>query len=337
MRMHFTIASCGQAFFWYFAAPCWRSYANSIVCCCNLSSNSGSPKTAITQGEPCRVDRRRIEGGRAKIGTSDPHHRRDGESPARVVRLTTFYIDAFAVSNERFARFIAATNYQTDAERFGWSFVFGGLLNRPNVGSTIEGVPKWWRRVDGASWRHPEGPETSIKERANHPVVHMSWNDATAFATWAGGRLPREAEWEYAAKGGKADAKYPWGDEDPTESYTPCNVWQGHFPTTNTLADGYLSTCPVDAFEPNEYGLYNCCGNTWEWCQDAFLVRSMSREAKSRNAQSRALDEKVVKGGSYLCHPSYCFRYRIAARTGRSPDTSAGHTGFRVVYDVAAS
>lgn len=313
------------------------------MACCVPARDNGhrnndpdhGPEAPMMPGEDIQPLRIRIPGGVVKVGTSTPHHRADGESPAREARLDTFYVDRLAVTNERFARFAAATGYKTDAEQFGWSFVFSSLVLAPNVGSAIEGAPDWWRRVEGACWRHPEGLGTGLERRADHPVVHISWNDASAFAIWAGGRLPREAEWEHAAKGGLPDAKYPWGDEDPNDTYTPCNIWQGDFPTGNTLADGYFSTCPVNAFEPNGYGLHNCSGNVWEWCHEAFSVRSLSRSAKSRNAMSRAMEERVLKGGSYLCHRSYCFRYRIAARTGRSPDTSAGHTGFRLAYDVA--
>jgi formylglycine-generating enzyme required for sulfatase activity len=308
---------------------------------CCVPARDGDPgqraETPILRGENIGSLRVRIPGGRVKIGTSKPHHRGDGESSVREISLDTFYIDRFAVTNQRFARFTAATGYNTEAERFGWSFVFSSLLAAPNAGAAVEGAPDWWRRLEGACWRHPEGPGSGLEARADHPVVHISWNDATAFAIWAGGRLPREAEWEHAAKGGAPDAKYPWGDEDPTEIYTPCNIWQGDFPRSNTLADGYFSTCPVSAFEPNGYGLYNCSGNAWEWCHDGFSIRSLSRSAKSRNASSRAMEERVLKGGSYLCHRSYCFRYRIAARTGRSRDTSAGHTGFRLAYDAPES
>ena len=165
--------------------------------------------------------------------------------------------------------------------------------------------------------------------------MHVSWSDAAAFAAWAGGRLPTEAEWEHAAKGGDDGARFPWGAEEPTDTVAGlCNIWQGDFPHRNSVADGFAGTAPADAFRPNGFGLFNMCGNVWEWCADPFRVRSLSGAAKARNRAATAERERVMKGGSYLCHRSYCYRYRIAARSGRSPDTSAGHTGFRVAYDA---
>jgi formylglycine-generating enzyme required for sulfatase activity len=250
------------------------------------------------------------------------------------VNIRPFAIDPFAVTNDWFARFVAATGHRTEAERCGWSLVFAPLVRDGSKAMASEDGPSWWRRVEGAWWKQPEGPQSTLDGRMDHPVVHVSWNDAVAFAAWAGGRLPAEAEWEYAAAGGVAGAIYPWGNEEPDDaSFTPCNIWQGEFPTRNTAADGYLSTAPADAFAPNGYGLFNMVGNTWEWCADAFRVRSLARAAKDRNERARAAGERVLKGGSYLCHRSYCYRYRIPARTGVSADSSTGHVGFRVVFD----
>jgi len=187
--------------------------------------------------------------------------------------------------------------------------------------------------MDGANWRCPEGPDSTIDDRADHPVTHMSWNDASAFAKWAGGRLPNEAEWEHAARGGPQDRRFPWGDEEPDDNSIRCNIWQGRFPTENTSADGYYGTCPVDAFPANDAGLFNMAGNVWEWTVEPFRVRSLSREAKETNRHATAERLKVVKGGSFLCHISYCYRYRIAARIGLPPDSSASNSGFRVAYD----
>jgi formylglycine-generating enzyme required for sulfatase activity len=258
----------------------------------------------------------------------------DGEGPARRIALAPFRIDAHAVTNRRFAAFIEATGYHTDAERYGWSFVFHLFLPAQARHEAPEGA-SWWRKVDGASWACPEGPGSSVRDRLDHPVVHVSWNDAAAFAAWAGGRLSSEAEWEWAAKGGDDGARFPWGNAEPDDTATmPCNIWQGQFPHRNTGADGFIGTAPVDSFAPNGFGLFNACGNVWEWCADPFRVRSLSRGAKQRNTAAQAERERVMKGGSYLCHRSYCYRYRVAARSGRSPDTSAGHTGFRIAYDV---
>ncbi|MXP62124.1 formylglycine-generating enzyme family protein [Roseomonas sp. M0104] len=274
-----------------------------------------------------------LPGGTVTVGTADPVLREDGEGPARRVTLRPFRMDAHAVTNRRFAAFAAATGYRTDAERFGWSFVFQLLLPPGHGGGRVEGAP-WWVRVEGACWAQPEGPGSSVAARMEHPVVHVSWNDAAAFAAWAGGRLPGEAEWEHAAKGGDDAARFPWGMQEPGEQDALCNIWQGDFPRHNTLADGFLGTAPVDSFAPNGFGLFNACGNVWEWCADPFRVRSLAGAAKQRNRMALQEGERVMKGGSYLCHQSYCYRYRIAARSGRSPDTSAGHTGFRIAYDA---
>jgi len=273
-----------------------------------------------------------IPGGPALIGTDRPELAMDGEGPARRVMLKPFRLDAHQVTNRRFAAFVAAAGYVTEAERYGWSYVFHLFLDPAFPGPAPEGTP-WWRKVDGAHWAAPEGPASSVADRQDHPAIHIAWNDAAAFAAWAGGRLPTEAEWEHAAKGGNAVARFPWGDVEPDDTTAFCNIWQGDFPRRNTQADGFIGTAPVDAFRPNGYGLFNMSGNAWEWCADLFRVRSLSQAAKRRNAAAAAERERVMKGGSYLCHVSYCYRYRIAARSGRSPDTSAGHTGFRVAYD----
>ncbi|MEM6729175.1 MAG: SUMF1/EgtB/PvdO family nonheme iron enzyme, partial [Pseudomonadota bacterium] len=230
-----------------------------------------------------------------------------------------------------FAAFVEATGYETEAERFGWSFVF---LNHLPPGhpptQAVQGV-EWWRKVDGATWRLPHGPNGAAPP-PHHPVTQVSWSDARAYAAWAGGRLPTEVEWEHAARGGLGDVPFPWGEEAPRDDGPyPCNIWQGRFPVKDTGADGYDGTAPVESFTPNGYGLFNMVGNVWEWTADAFRLRSLKREAKARQAAMQGY--KVLKGGSFLCHASYCFRYRIAARTGNSPDSTTPHQGFRLVYD----
>ena len=193
---------------------------------------------------------------------------------------------------------------------------------------------QWWRRVDGANWRDVNGPGTADTAcHADHPVVHVSWNDARAYAAWAGGRLPTEAEWEHAARGGLGDVRFPWGDAEPNDSdHFPCNIWQGDFPHHNTCRDGYATTAPARSFAPNGYGLYNMVGNAWEWCADPFVIRSQKKAIRQRLAAMKGY--KLIKGGSFLCHDSYCYRYRIAARTGNSADSTTTHTGFRMAWDT---
>lgn len=237
-----------------------------------------------------------------------------------------------AVTNAAFKAFVEATGYVTEAERFGWSFVFWAQV--PDTVGPTQGVVdvEWWRRVDEANWRDINGPGTMEEAwHPDHPVVQVSWNDAQAYAKWAGGRLPTEAEWEHAARGGLGDVRFPWGNAEPDDTgHTPCNIWQGRFPDVNTGQDGYLTTAPAQSFEPNGYGLYNLAGNVWEWTADAFRIASLKKSVKTRLAAMRGY--KLSKGGSFLCHKSYCYRYRIAARSGTSPDSATTHHGFRVVW-----
>lgn len=312
------------------------STSNRSCCMPTLARPSADANEWPPTGLPGRdsTEKIAIPGGSAEVGTDEQLLPMDGEGPCRFVKLTPFLIDAATVTNARFECFVADTNYITEAERFGWSFVFqNNLLKRPDATMRVGGTD-WWVRVDGACWRTPEGPGSSIRSRADHPVVHVSYRDAERFAHWAGGRLPREAEWEHAARGGLSGVRFPWGNDEPTdEEASFCNIWQGQFPHTNVAADGYASTAPARSFPPNGYGLYNSCGNVWEWCSDRFRVRSLRKEARVLNNLSEKEDRRLLKGGSFLCHRSYCYRYRIAARTGNAPDTSTTHIGFRVVYD----
>ncbi|MFK4105138.1 formylglycine-generating enzyme family protein [Streptomyces sp. NPDC019531] len=274
-----------------------------------------------------------LPGGEFLMGAEDSEgFPADGEGPVRPVRLSPFRMDVCAVTNDRFAEFVAETGHVTDAERLGWSYVFAaflpGILRRDSP--RPEATP-WWCAVSGAAWNLPEGPGSSVADRGNHPVTHVSWNDASAYARWAGKRLPTEAEWEYAARGGLEQARYPWGDElNPGGEYR-CNIFRGTFPTKNTAADGYRGTAPVDAFSPNGHGLYNMAGNVWEWCADWWTTDHLAGADPTGPATGTA---KVIRGGSHMCHASYCNRYRVAARSANTADSSSGHTGFRCAQDV---
>lgn len=277
-----------------------------------------------------------IPGGTALLGTDSPIIKADGEGPLRRKRLKPFRMDAAAVTSARFKAFADDTGYITDAERLGDSLVFVYLLPNDQPPSQAVATAPWWRRIDGASWRLPYGPVDGRGPDLDDPVTHVSWNDAAAFAQWAGGSLPTETEWEHAARGGLGDVRYPWGDANPDDQhYFPCNIWQGRFPDINTERDGYLGLAPAKSFSPNGYGLYNMAGNVWEWTADPFRVRSLSKKVAAIHARKEGF--RLSKGGSFLCHESYCFRYRIAARTGTSPDTSTSHQGFRLVYRGAVS
>lgn len=263
------------------------------------------------------------------MGTAAPVLTEDEEGPIRSTTLRPFKISPTTITNDAFAEFIVATGYTTEAERFGWSFVFWSDV--PNSLGRTQAVPggEWWRRVDGARWDRVDGV---TEPQGDHPVVHVSWNDARAYATWAGGRLPSEAEWEHAARGGKGDVRFPWGDREPDDDgFFPCNIWQGAFPNRNDVKDGFKTTAPAQSFAPNGYGLYNMVGNVWEWTAEPFRLKSLKSTVRARAKAMRGF--KLLKGGSFLCHQSYCYRYRIAARTGNSPDSTTSHQGFRVVWD----
>jgi formylglycine-generating enzyme required for sulfatase activity len=273
-----------------------------------------------------------LDGGEFLMGTDDRYgFQADGEGPIRRIRLRPFRISSVAVTNARFGEFAEATGHVTVAERDGWSFVFAGLL--PDDFPPTRGVAQtpWWRQVHGADWRHPEGPHSTASDRPDHPVVHVAWTDAMAYCAWAGVRLPTEAEWEYAARGGLEQARFAWGDELTPGGEHRCNIWQGSFPGSNTLADGYLGTAPVDAYQPNGFGLFNVAGNVWEWCSDWYHASFHATGPREDPPGPPAGQAKVIRGGSYLCHRSYCNRYRVAARSSNTPDSSTGNMGFRVV------
>ena len=299
-------------------------------------------QTAPATSDDDRTERMvHLDGGTFTMGTDeDIGYPTDGEGPAREVKLDPFYIDRFAVTNAEFLQFVRDTGYTTDAERFGWSFVFEDFVaaeDNQHVMQSVADAP-WWIAIEGATWLRPAGPSSSVgdEKRLKQPVTHVSWNDAQAYAKWAGKRLPTEAEWEYAARGGLERACYPWGDDLEPNGEHRMNVWQGEFPEHNTGADGYVGTAPVDAFEANGYGLYNPTGNVWEWCGDWFSPdyhTSDAYEPVNPTGPSDG-DARVMRGGSYLCHESWCNRYRVAARSSNTSESSTGNIGFRCVVDM---
>lgn len=293
--------------------------------CCTPSGQAGRArdKGNTSASAPSRRYGDRLEGmvalagGRTRVGSGDTEHRE--EWPVREVAVAAFAIARCAVRNAEFAAFVADTGHRTDAELQGWSFVFGGLL--PDDFPPTRGVAAapWWRQVHGADWSHPEGPQSGVEGRGDHPVVHVSRRDAEVYAAWWGGRLPTETEWEHAARGGLVGSPFPWGQDLEPGGEHRMNVWQGTFPSHNTEADGWRGTCPVDAFPANGFGLHNLTGNVWEWCAGAW---------------SPADPTAVSRGGSYLCHASYCRRYRVSGRQSHSPDSTAGNLGFRLAADL---
>ena len=257
----------------------------------------------------------------------------DGETPVHAVEVDGFEIDATSVTNADWARFVDATGHVSEAERFGYSAVFHLALaaDPEDVISRAARTP-WWLGVRDADWRRPGGRHSSLEGLDDHPVVHVSWHDAEAYCAWAGRRLPTEAEWEIASRGGLARARYPWGDELPArdgEGVWPCNIWQGSFPQVNTAEDGWLTTAPVRSYRPNGYGLWQTVGNVWEWCADWFDPRYYDRSPRRDPRGPAAGHARVLRGGSYLCPDSYCNRYRNAARSANTPDSSVGNAGFR--------
>lgn len=317
-------------------------------CCPPAAGRPDGTVAATLPFTPPRRDHRqvakgmvRIPGGEFRMGGADPDaFPADGEGPVRTVHLSPYLIDATAVTNRQFAAFVKATGYVTDAERFGWSFVFHlfvGPEQRANVmDATVPGAP-WWLGVRGASWCSPEGPGSDVATRPQHPVVHVSWSDAAAYAAWAGRRLPTESEWEMAARGGLDQARFAWGDELVPKKRWRCNIWQGRFPHANTAEDGHVGPAPVRSYPPNGYGLYEVAGNVWEWTSDWWSTTWHAEdrpETRHNPAGPTSGTARVIRGGSHLCHESYCNRYRVAARTSNTPDSSTGNMGFRCAADA---
>ncbi len=300
-----------------------------------------------------------IPGGEFTMGTDGESSLAD-EKPSHRVRVDAYWMDETEVTNEQFREFVDATGYVTVAEKAPdlaeimrqvrpgtappppESLVPGSLVFVPTPGPvSLNDATQWWRWTPGASWKHPEGPGSTIDGKDNHPVVHVSWDDAAAYAKWAEKRLPTEAEWEFAARGGLDGKPYVWGDEPPSKEEPRANIWQGDFPYRNFARDGFERAAPVKSFAPNGYGLYDMAGNVWEWCADRYradLYRTRTGVTSNPRGPTEAYDprnpladSRVQKGGSFLCSDSYCTRYRPGARHGCSPDTSMSHVGFRCV------
>jgi len=279
-----------------------------------------------------------IEEGIYVMGTDLPILLQDGEAPARRVKMSSFFMDVHEVSNAEFGRFVAATGHRTEAETFGDSFVMDYFLSNDTLATVSQAVKDapWWVPVKGADWLHPEGPDSDVRlGRLDHPVLHVSWNDADAYCKWAGKRLPTEAEWEYACKAGKEDRHFPWGNKwTPRDQYYG-NIWTGEFPKTNDADDGYAKTAPVDApFPVNAYGLHHMVGNAWEWTSDFWTIRHNALVLHRDPTGPETGKDKVKKGGSFMCHKSYCYRYRCVARSQNTPDSSAHNLGFRCAADA---
>ena len=300
-----------------------------------------------------------VPGGPFRMGSDDFYAE---ERPVRRVEVDGFWMDEHPVTNAEFRRFIEATGYITVAEREpdpenypGVNRAFlvpGSLVFRAPQGPVSLREPRaWWAYVPGASWMRPGGPTSTVEDREDHPVVHVAYDDARAYADWARKSLPTEAEWEFAARGGLENAAFVWGDEFAPEGHLMANTWQGEFPWQNLKSDGYEATSPVGSFPANGYGLFDMAGNVWEWTSDFYRPYHTEEPVKScctpRNPRVETYDQnhtahlpdaqiprRVVKGGSHLCAPNYCLRYRPAARQGEAVDTSTSHIGFRCIVRV---
>jgi sulfatase modifying factor 1 len=303
-----------------------------------------------------------IPGADFRMGT-DGNTLHKNEQPAHTVRLDGFYLDEHEVTNAQFREFVEASGYITTAERKpDWEemkkqlppgtpkpqdteLVPGSLVFSPPQDKVpTDDAARWWKWVPGACWRHPEGPGSTLSGRDDHPVVHVSWEDANAYAKWAGKRLPTEAEWEYAARGGLVGKRFTWGNDPPTDADGgKANIWQGDFPSRNAKADGWDRTAPVKSYPPNGYGLYDMAGNVWEWCADWYRADAYAGRTKvtfNPNGPADFWDpaeplapKRVTRGGSFLCHVTYCESYRPAARRGTAADTGMSHLGFRCAKD----
>lgn len=314
-------------------------------------------KAAARAGDRPDADMAWVSGGEFKMGSTDFYPE---EQPVQLTAVDGFWMDRFLVTNQQFSRFVSTTAYVTVAERELNAADFpgapaenlapGSMLFRKTAGPVdLTDYRNWWAWVPGTNWRHPSGPESSLDGLLDHPVVHVAYEDAEAFAKWAGKQLPTEAEWEYAARGGLEGKNFAWGDDDSDPDKPLANTWQGEFPWQNLLSDGFEGTSPVGHYPANGYGLHDMCGNAWEWTADWYVNRRADAIEKSccglsHNPRIESPDgsydpmqpqfripRKVVKGGSHLCAPNYCLRYRPAARQPQMVDTGMSHIGFRCI------
>jgi len=323
--------------------------------------NTGDTKQNNSRLETNSDDMVLIQGGNFVMG-GDSLWGRPDEFPRHQVTVSSFYIDKHEVTNAQFRAFVEATSYVTTAEQKpDWEelkkqlpagtprpadsvLVAASLVfSQPNHAVPLDNASQWWKWVTGADWRHPQGPKSTITGKDNYPVVQVSWNDANAYALWAGKRLPTEAEWEYAARGGKPNSIYPWGNQPIDQGELKANSWQGHFPNKNTLKDHYFGAAPVMTFQPNGYGLFDMAGNVWEWCNDWYrpdfysdclkkgILNDPQGPLDSFDPEEANVSKRVIRGGSFLCTDQYCSGFRVAARMKTSVDTSLEHTGFRCV------
>jgi formylglycine-generating enzyme required for sulfatase activity len=304
-----------------------------------------------------------IPGGTFGMGADNQQASPD-EYPKHMVTVDGFWMDATEVTNAQFARFVKATGYKTTAEiKPDWEklktqvppgtpkpdeslLVPASLVfSPPNHAVELSDYAQWWQWKQGANWKHPRGPNSSIAGKEQYPVVHISWFDAVAYCRWAGKRLPTEAEWEFAARGGLKDEIYPWGNEPVESGKKKANTWEGHFPDKNTLGDKYYYTAPVKSYQPNGYQLYDMAGNVWEWCADYYqnnyyqsiaqpgAVKNPKGPNKSFDPEEPYAQKRVIRGGSFLCNESYCTGYRVARRMKSTEDSGMEHLGFRCVSD----
>jgi sulfatase modifying factor 1 len=304
------------------------------------SWSEGPARQAAAGDSPPESDMAWIPGGTFLMGSADHYPE---EAPVRQVTVGGFWMDRHSVTNHEFDRFVRTTGYVTVAERAPDSAAYPGakpellvpasaVFRKPPHRVDLSNPYTWWVYVPGASWRHPQGPGSSIKKRPDHPVVHVGWEDVEAYAAWAGRQLPGEAEWEFAARGGLDGATYAWGEELAPAGRWMANTWQGEFPIENLGQDGFEGTAPVGSFPPNGYGLFDMIGNVWEWTSDRYdAPAGPSHACCSPEPAPDRLPRKVMKGGSHLCAPNYCQRYRPAARMPQSIDTSTSHLGFRTI------